>query len=300
MMPRTRAPRRLIPTALAAVSLLTPVTTARAQQLASPFGTVTQRVDSTTMAIEYYRPSVRGREIFGSLVRWGRLWTPGANWATTLEVNHDVTIEGQPLPSGKYSVWMIPGPDSFVVTLSRSARRFHVSHPGPADEQLRFSVPANRAPPVELLTFSFPDVTPVGATLRFQWAGTAVSMRIQVHAPPGAPAPAHPLAIYAGVYQIRSADDATAAPARYEITLRGASLWVVTSAEWVEAGLDRAFDLVPAGGDGFHARQYKNGRLVGVEADELITFRVEGGRVVGFEVEGIAEEKVLARAIRAP
>jgi len=262
-----------------------------AQGLASPFGTVSQRVDSTTISLEYYRPSVRGRAIFGSLIRWGRLWTPGANWATTLEVNHDVTIEGLPLPAGKYSIWMLPGPDSFVVTLSRAARRFHVQHPGPEDEQLRFGVRPDSIAPVELLAFAFPEVTPDGATLRFQWADRSVPMRIQVHARAEIVA-AHPLGSYAGVYTIDGM--------RYEIILEGTRLRVKADKGAVEEGLDAEFDLVPAGGDGFHQRQYKNGVLVGTEMDELLTFQFEGGRATGFEIRGVAENKVLARATRVP
>src|SRR6185369_7063868 len=85
-LPMTMRPGLLVP--LLVLACLAPGAV-QAQGLASPFGTVSQRVDSTTIGVEYYRPAVRGRAIFGSLIRWGRLWTPGANWATTLEVNHD-------------------------------------------------------------------------------------------------------------------------------------------------------------------------------------------------------------------
>src|SRR5688572_28023942 len=68
---------------LSVVLLLLPVVAPRstwAQFRASPFGTVSQRIDSTIITVEYYRPSVRGRAIFGRLVKWGEVWTPGANW----------------------------------------------------------------------------------------------------------------------------------------------------------------------------------------------------------------------------
>src|SRR5881397_3296849 len=113
---------------------------APAQGLASPRGSVMQIVDSATVTVEYYRPSMRGRAIFGRLVRWGDLWTPGANWATTLEIDRDIRIEEQLLPKGKYSMWMIPSPDSWTIVLSRAWHRFHVMRPDPGDEQLRFTV----------------------------------------------------------------------------------------------------------------------------------------------------------------
>src|SRR5262249_386057 len=107
--------------------------------------------------------------IFGRLVPWGTLWTPGANWATTLEVDRDVRIEGHPVPRGKYSLWLIPAatPDPWTVVLSRSARRFHVVRPDPKDDEPRFRVTPDSSPPMEMLTFSFPVVTRGSATLAF-------------------------------------------------------------------------------------------------------------------------------------
>lgn len=267
-----------------------------AQSLASPMGSVSQKIDSTVITIEYYRPSVRGRAIFGKLVKWGEVWTPGANWATTLEVTHDVRIEGQPLPRGIYSVWMIPAmkPDSWTVILNREARRFHVVRPDKKDDELRFRVLADSAPHLEMLTFTFPVVTRTGATLAFQWAGTLVPMRLEILSSRPAVAAAHPWSSYAGVYELGSAGHSI----RYEVIERGNGLWVRTTPDAVEVGLDTEFDLLPAGGDDFHPRQYKNGKLIGVEADEVIVFRMDGARAAGFEVRGIAEKKVLARGTR--
>jgi hypothetical protein len=288
--------------ALGAIALLpNAFPRARAQSLASPFGTVSQKVDSTTITVEYYRPSVRGRMIFGGVVRWGVVWTPGANWATTLEVDRDVRIEGQPLPRGKYSVWMIPAmkPDSWTVILSRAARRFHVVHPVPSDDALRFRVRVDMVPHLEMLTFSFPVVTRNGATLALQWAETVVPMTLEIQSSRPAITPAHSWSSYAGTYELRGAgSDSTAPPIRYEVIDRGSSLWVRTTPEAVEPGLDSEFDLIPAGGDDFHPRQYKNGRLIGDEMDELIGFHLEGARAIGFEVRGIAEDRILSRGTR--
>lgn len=57
-------------TAIALLHVVDPSATAKAQSLASPFATVSQRVDSTTITVEYYRPSVCGRTLFGKLIRW--------------------------------------------------------------------------------------------------------------------------------------------------------------------------------------------------------------------------------------
>jgi hypothetical protein len=289
---------------LAAIVLLTAnlPSAAGSQALASPFATVSQKVDSTTITVEYYRPSVRGRAIFGQLIPWGTVWTPGANWATTLEVDHDVRVDGRALSRGKYSVWMIPAakPDPWTVVLNRSARRFHVVRPDPKDDELRFRVAADSSAHVELLTFSFPVVTRTGATLAFEWAGTRVPIRLEVQSSRRPIVAAHPLASYAGVYELRDATAPATAPGiRYEVIERGNGLWVRTTADAVEAGLDPEFDLLPAGGDDFHPRQYKNGVLIGDELDEVIAFQFENGRATGFEIRGRAEDKVLSRARRA-
>jgi hypothetical protein len=292
---------RLVALSATTLLILASGGTAGAQSLASPLGAVSQKVDSTTITIEYYRPSVRGRRIFGGIVGWGEVWTPGANWATTLEVTRDVRIEGRPLPSGKYSVWMIPAaqPDSWTVVLNRAARRFHVMRPQPSEDQLRFRIAADSGPHAEMLTFSFPLVTRTSVTLAFQWAETVVPLRLEVQSSRRAVTVARPWSSYTGVYELRwGRSDTGAAPVRYEIAERNGSLWVRTGPEAVEPGLDTEFDLLPAGGDDFHPRQYKGGKLIGDEMDELLVFQFDGAGATGFELRGIAENKVLARATR--
>src|SRR5690349_15103879 len=182
---------------------------ANAQALASPFSTISQKIDSTTITVEYYRPSVRGREVFGRLVKWGQVWTPGANWATTLEVDRDVRIEGQPLPRGKYSVWMIPAakPQPWTVVLNRSARRFHVVRPDTTEDQLRLHIVPDSSPHAEALTFSFPGVSRTGTTLAFEWAETRVPIRVDIVSSRQPITAGRPWASYAGVYELRGAGD---------------------------------------------------------------------------------------------
>src|SRR5512143_2421518 len=74
---------------------------AGAQGRLSEKGLVSQTVGNTTITVEYYRPAARGRaDLIPGVVHWGQWWTPGANWATTIEVDRDVRVEGQLLPKG--------------------------------------------------------------------------------------------------------------------------------------------------------------------------------------------------------
>lgn len=268
-----------------------------AQSLASPFGTTSQTVDSTTTTIEYYRPSVRGRQLFGRLVRFGELWTPGANWATTLDVNRAIRIEGHPLPAGKYSLWFIPArpPEPWTIVVNKAARRFHVNRADPKDDQLRFTVPADSGPDQELLTFTFPEVSREALTLAFSWARTRLNLHLEIIPTARRFRASRPLSSYVGMYAVRGGHDSTTPPIRFEILERDEGLWVRTVEEAVEEGLDPEFDLLPAGNDEFHPRQYKDGKLIGDNLDEIITFRIENGQATGFEIYGMAENIVLAR-----
>src|SRR5260221_9049178 len=74
----------------------------------SQHGSVTQRVGHTDIVISYNRPVARGRELFGTLVHWDRMWHPGADSVSTISLSNDVMIEGQRLAAGRYSLWTIP------------------------------------------------------------------------------------------------------------------------------------------------------------------------------------------------
>ena len=72
------------------------------QVKASEPATVSQTIDGTEIALAYSRPRARGRDsLFGKVVTWQEVWTPGANWATTLEVSRNVRVNGHQLPLGK-------------------------------------------------------------------------------------------------------------------------------------------------------------------------------------------------------
>lgn len=149
---------------------------------ASERSTVTQIVDGTMIKLDFARPRLRDRPtIFGKVVHWNEVWTPGANWATTLEASRKITLAGVPVPKGKYSVWFVvreAGP--WTLLLDTVHHRFHEDRPDSASVAIRIPVAVDTAPPVGVLSWSFPDVRVNGGTLAWEWAGRRVTMNFDV------------------------------------------------------------------------------------------------------------------------
>ena len=167
-------------TTLAALALLLPEQ-GQAQIRASERQTLSQTVDGTVVTVDYARPRARGRApIFGNVVHWGEVWTPGANAATTLEVSKDITIDGHDVPAGKYSMWMVPGEEGWELWLDPEWDLFHTERPEKNDEQIRFPIWARRGFHTEVLTFSVPAYDSDGLTLKLAWGQMHVPMQIGV------------------------------------------------------------------------------------------------------------------------
>jgi hypothetical protein len=154
-----------------------------AQVPKSQHGSVTQRVATTDIAIVYNRPTARGRELFGHLVPWGRLWHPGADSATTIAFSKDVTIEGHLLAAGRYTLWTIPHepPKPWTVIFNRGTGVWHTNYPGESQDALRVEATPESGAHMETLTYYFPMVDADSAVLRLHWGTTVVPMRIQTH-----------------------------------------------------------------------------------------------------------------------
>ena len=147
----------------------------------SQHGSVTQRVSHTDIVISYNRPVARGRELFGSLVHYGRIWHPGADSVSTISFNNDVMIDGHRLAAGRYSLWTIPEepPKPWTLILSRGVDVWHTQYPGEALDLLRISVAPEQGAHMEVLAFYFPIVAPDSTVLRLHWGTTIVPITIR-------------------------------------------------------------------------------------------------------------------------
>jgi len=138
-----------------------------------------QMLDSNEIRVRYIRPVARGRELFGSLVRFGRVWTPSADSAMLISFSRDVEIEGKPLSAGSYSVWAIPDTSSWTIIFNRNARVFHLGTYSEAQDALRVTARVDSLPHVETLTAGFPTVDARKAVFQLQWGTTAVSLHLE-------------------------------------------------------------------------------------------------------------------------
>jgi len=277
-----------------------------AQVRASERGSISQTVDGTTITIDYARPRIRDRrQIWGKVVAWGEVWTPGANWATTLEADKDITVNGHKLAKGKYSVWMQVQQKEWTVIFDPKARIFHTDPPKPDSTQLRFTVTPDKVDGPDVLTWSVPKLSPSGMTLEMGWAGKRVSLEIVV--PPSLPlTTATDIAgRYTGTYTFNWIPEDSAKAASDTSSSNKPSTWTVTYTtgmllvDWVPPPFEEWSHLVliKYADNAFRPGSMLKGELFDVETYLSIEFTVENGRATGFDVRS-EEDKVIGRGTR--
>jgi len=300
-------PRRRIASiaALSLVTILVAVTRPHdvgAQVRASERSTISQTADGTILTINYSRPQSRGRtELYGKTIHWGEIWTPGANWATTLDVSRDVTLDGHPVRKGKYSVWFIVGQNDWTVILDPKAARYHTEPPKAAidTQQVRWTVRPTEQADRALLTWSFPEVRPDGTQLQFEWGTKRVVINATVaasHPLPIARADAEP---FIGTYEWRwSGGDtplmrliAASQPAiRMELFYEDGKLLqrYTPTPEWYPRLQGQAMARI--NDTWFIPAIVRDGKLWEMVADMIFEFTLANGKAVSFELRDDRDE----------
>jgi hypothetical protein len=123
--------------------------------VASPPATVTETIASgAVIKIDYAQPSVKGRTVGGDIAPFGKVWRTGANTATIFEVSKDVTVEGKPLPAGKYSFFTIPGEKEWTVIFNKQTGQWGTQYKE-SEDFLRVVVKTGKTPQfTEKLTYA--------------------------------------------------------------------------------------------------------------------------------------------------
>lgn len=147
----------------------------------SPAAKVEQRVGLTDISVEYARPGVNGRMIWGGLVPYGEIWRAGANKATKFSTSNDILINGNALSAGDYSLFIVPenGGDWSVI-FNKETELWGAGNLKPEENALQIEV----SPEIiewssERLEYHFTDVNMKAAELSMDWAGMRLTMMIE-------------------------------------------------------------------------------------------------------------------------
>lgn len=147
----------------------------------SQHGSVMQQIAATSITIDYNRPVARGRDLFGALVPYDRVWCPGADECTTLTTSTDITVEGKTLPAGTYTVWTKPGREKWSIIFNKAHPTFHTQYFRVSDQDfLTVDVKPRAATHLETLAFYFGVVDGHHAELVLHWGTVAVPIAIDV------------------------------------------------------------------------------------------------------------------------
>jgi len=170
-------------TLIALSFFLTMICTSQAQQLRTPAPSSTQNIKQElglgSVELNYSRPGMKGRKIFGDLVPYGKVWRTGANNATTITFSDDVTIGGKKVTAGKYGLLTIPDQNNWTLIITK---QLDVTSPAAYKQENDVArinaTPASMGMPIETFTMQFGNVKPNSCELYLMWDKTIVSLPI--------------------------------------------------------------------------------------------------------------------------
>ena len=148
----------------------------------SPSSKLMQTVGLVDVTIDYSRPGKKGREIFGNLVPYDKVWRTGANASTKITFSGEVTIEGKTVPAGTYAIYTKPGKNQWAVMLYKDlSLGGRVAGYNEANELTKFMVtPMSNNRSVESFTIDINDLSNTGATINISWDKVIVPIKMTV------------------------------------------------------------------------------------------------------------------------
>lgn len=147
----------------------------------SPAATIKQVVGLADVEIVYSRPSAKGRVVFGDLVSFDQVWRTGANAATTISFNEEMTIGGTKVPAGKYALFTIPNQTEWTVIINKNTALWGSDGYKQEEDVVRVKVkPTSLADAVETFTIGVSNLTQNGAFVDIVWEKTKISFPIEM------------------------------------------------------------------------------------------------------------------------
>jgi hypothetical protein len=162
-----------------------------APRIPSPAATVSQTIGISTVTVNYSRPSVKGRAVWGALVPYGwnkqafgagneAPWRAGANENTVLRLSHPATIEGHQIPAGDYGLFFVVNADNTgEVVLSKDSRSWGSFWYDPKQDEMRAKISLRPNTPTEMLTYDFQNITKTSGELVLNWEKMQFPVKIE-------------------------------------------------------------------------------------------------------------------------
>jgi len=147
----------------------------------SPSTHLEQRVGLTDITLDYSRPSVNGRVIFGDLVPFGSHWRAGANQNTKVTFSKPVTIAGTDVAAGTYSLSMIPNKGAWTVILNTKTDMWGVDGYSQEQDVLRTEVTPQAIAPVETMRMNLENITVSKAEIVLDWSDVRVAIPVELN-----------------------------------------------------------------------------------------------------------------------
>jgi len=156
---------------------------------------ISQTVGDAKISIVYHRPNVKARKIWGCetkdvipiannlypcLVPYGQVWRAGANENTTIEFSRDVTINGQPLPAGKYGFHIIPTKTTWTLIFNKDNDEWGSFTYDEKKDALRVKITPVKAKMEETLSYEIEDVTQNSARVALRWEKIAIPFTVDI------------------------------------------------------------------------------------------------------------------------
>jgi hypothetical protein len=147
----------------------------------SPSTHLEQRVGLTDITLDYSRPSVNGRVIFGDLVPFGSHWRAGANQNTKVTFSKPVTIAGTQVAAGTYSLSMIPNKGAWTVILNTKTDMWGVDGYSQEEDVLRTEVTPQAIPSVETMRLSLENISVSKAEIVLDWSDVRIALPVELN-----------------------------------------------------------------------------------------------------------------------
>lgn len=148
----------------------------------SPVGKISQNVGLTDISIEYSRPSMKGRKVFGGLVPYNELWRTGANASVKVTFSENVKVGGQDLKKGTYALYTIPGEKEWTVIFHKNLEHWGIDDYKQEEDACRFVVKSmTNSNSVESFTMGIDNLKNGSCEITLAWDKTSVAIPVTLN-----------------------------------------------------------------------------------------------------------------------